>query len=282
MPIRQAARSLDGQPIAEYVDSLPGEAPVTVLAPSPGVLADLTAGTYADPPVSGSSTPAVRVVARTETLFALYETFQTGHQACELADREVVGYRALESVPLAGPVVVAPDHVASVVVFEDSYALVGTDRTDLAAVGVDRARTLWDRAEALDHPALPTWREVTLSLTEATGRETARTFDRLLAARRRATQARTLDVPTVAVLAGAATGARQRDLADWADRQSLAAASTLSTRKQTLEARGLVTTTPVSDASVGAPVHRLDVADEYVRGLTAEEFYEVAEELLAG
>lgn len=282
MPIRQATQSLGSETLPGYVDSLLGrDSQVTVLAPPPALLVTLTTGTYRDPPVDARTAPPIRVVARPDVLDALAETFQVGHQAAELADRDLIGYRALASVPVSGPLVVADGRVASVVSFEGTYTLIEGDRSPLVSVGTDHAAALWERAEPALDTDVPEWREMTVSLTAVTSRETALAFGDLLAARRIAAPDRTLDVPTLAVLAGACTGARQKDVADWCTRRSIAAASTVSARKRRLDEHGLVTTEPIQQATVGAPVHRFTFADDHLSGLDRDRQYEIVADVLA-
>jgi len=278
-PIREAAVPAGEHAFGERVVALAErQPPVYVLAPSPALAVAATRAVFASPPVPASVDHPVRVVTRPAVLDRLYDTFRAGHQAAELTDRAVVGYRAVESLPVSGPLVVAADNVEAVVSFGRSYGHFEPRRSNLASMGRDRASTLYDRADPVvaDRPA---WRAVTTALVERTARETLSALTDLLDARRAAPADRTVDVATVAVVAGARTGARQKAVASWCAEQAVAAASTVSQRKSTLVDRGLVESSPDPDG-VGAPVHRLRLADEHLAAAPTADLYDVVASVL--
>jgi hypothetical protein len=272
MPIREGASSVHEQTAGEQILSL--DPPVYVVAPSPAMLVEATTATFQDPPVTASVDTPLRIVTTPEQMTALSETFRAGHQAAELAAQRVVGFRTKASLPVDSPVIVGPGHVSTVVSFGQSYGLFDSVHAGVESLARERATAVWDEATAatVDRPA---WRTVTVDLEDRTCPRTRQTFVGLLDARRDAPCDRTLDVPTLAVLAGAVTGALQKAIADWCQSQSVAAASTVSTRKSVLCERGLVAVRPDPQDSVGAPVHRLTLADEHLDGLSPAELYDV-------
>lgn len=280
MPIRKGGRSVHDSSLAEYLDRvLTAAPPVYVLQPPPGLLVELTTGTFADPPVTSPVENPVRVVADADLLGQLFDTFRAGHQAAELTDRDLIAYRSAASTPLSGPLIVTEADVATVVSFGQTYGVFEGERPELSTLGFDRAREVWTDAEpeSADRPA---WRSVSVSLSNNTAPETLETFTALLDARRGATPDETIDVPTVAVLAGAATGALQKNIAAWCSDHSVAAESTVSNRKNDLVEAGIVSTRRDPQGGVGAPVHRLALADEHLESLPPAELYEVAVDVL--
>lgn len=277
MPVGAGLTSAGEQSFAARVRAVrPTGRPVYVLAPPPALLAELTIATFRDPPVTASVGDPIRVVATPETLDSLFEAFRPGHQAAELHSRDLLTYRTADSVPLSGPLVVAGDTAATVVSFGRTYGLFDADSASLASLGTERAAALWERADPVDPPERPEWRAVTVSLADRTSQETLAAFVELLDARREAPPAETLDLPTLAVLAGSASQSLQKAVVAWCESQSVAAASTVSTRKSALEAGGIVTVTRDPPDGVGAPGHRLMLADDHLAALSPAELYDVA------
>jgi hypothetical protein len=280
MPIRAAARTVEDRTVADRVRALLARGgPVTVLAPPPGLLRELTVGVFRDPPVGADPTPPIRVVAADDDLTALSETFGAGHKATELADRDIVDYRGADSVPVAGPLLVGPGRVVSVVGFERRYGFVEGDDA-LASLGSDRAERAFEAATRWAFEDRSGWRQVTTALAERTDDATLRTFLDALAVRRYAPAERSLDVVSLAILAGARTRAPQKAIADWCTACDIAAASTVSNRKSTLAEHGLVTTTRAPPDGVGAPVQELALADEYLAERPIEEVYDAVADVL--
>lgn len=283
MPIRGGTTSVHDRTITDCVSELlDRDAPVTVMGLPPAMLVELTVGTFAEPPVGhGVETPIV-VIGELDTLSALDETFGGGHQAAELARRGLVEYRVSDSLPVSGPVVVGSDSVVSVIGFERSYGLVETDGNRLTSLGSDRAASARQSSDQFEFGDRPDWRTVTTDLQTRTDAETLRTFLEVLGIRRQAAAPRTLDVPTIALLAGACTNAPQKGIAAWCERCDVAAASTVSNRKSTLAASDIVTTTRAPPDGVGAPVHELVYADEHLAERSIEDVYAVAADVLTG
>lgn len=281
MPIRAAVRPIDDEGISGVVrDLLPRGGPVTVLAPTPGLLCELTVGVFEDPPVGADATPPIRVVADADALGALSETFGAGHKAAELAERGVVGYRVTASNPVVGPLLVGPNRAVSVVAFDRRYGFVEVDDDRLASLGNERAGRAYADASEYEFPDRPAWRRVTTAFADRTDDLTLRTFLDLLAVRRRARAERTLGVVTTALLAAARTETAQKAVADWCVACDLAAESTVSNRKSTLADHGLVTTARAPPNGVGAPVKRLTLADEYLESRPVEEVYDAVADVL--
>jgi hypothetical protein len=278
-PIREAAVPAGERAFGERVVALAeSNPPVYVLAPLPALSVAATRAVFDSPPVASPVDAPVRMVTTPAVLDRLYDTFRAGHQAAELADRGVVDYRAVESLPVSGPLVVAGDTVEAVVSFGRSYGHFDPSRANLASLGCERAATLYERSDPVvaDRPA---WRTVTTGLAERATPETLSALTDLLDARRAAPADRTVDVATVAVVAGARAEARQKAVAAWCAEQSVAAASTVSGRKSTLVERDVVEASPDRDG-VGAPVHRLTLADDYLAAASTEDLYDVVASVL--
>jgi hypothetical protein len=253
--------------------------PVYVLSPPPALLAESVLALFADPPVDTAVEPPVRVVTTPSVRAECLDTFRVGQQAAELVDSGLLGFRTAETLPVSGPLVVGEDGATTAVTFGDAYALFDAADRGVARVGRDRAREAYEAATPLSVPDRPRWRAVASDLRDRSDEATLSALVALLDARRSAPAARTLDVPTVALLAGAGTTASQKAIARWCVEHDVAAKSTVSTRKQRLVERGLLETVPVA-GSVGAPVHRLAFADDHLRALSPAERYAVAADVL--
>ena len=282
MPLGPAAESVHDRTIADWVRELLGrERPVTVLGPSAELLAAVTVGIFEDPPVGADTRPPV-VVAERGTLETIDDTFGVAHRVSELADRGLVEFRVGEAARKAGPLLAGSGRVVTVVDFERSYGLVEVEDDRLRSLGRDRAARARESAARYEFDDRPEWRTVTTTLQERTNRETLEELLDGLAARRAAPAGRTLDVPTVALLAGARTEAPQKGIAQWCESCDIAAASTVSNRKSALAEHGLVTTKRAPPDGVGAPVHRLTVGDAYLAEQSMSTAYDIVADLFDG
>lgn len=276
MGIRESIQNASGRPFGAHLESLLDDrAPVYVLAPPPGLLVELTTATFRNPPLGATAEPPLRILADREQLSALFDTFEASHKAAELIAQSLVTYRAIDEAPVSAPLVVAEAYAATVVVFGQTYGIFETDRSNLASLSRDRIDDCWTAGTPVSPPDRPEWRTVTTALAEHTSEETLSVFRSLLDARRAAPEPETLDVVTIAVLAGARTQTLQRDVARWCTDQSVAAASTVSIRKSDLADRGIVSNTRDPPDGVGAPVKRLMLADDHLAASSVENLYDV-------
>jgi len=259
--------------------SLDADPPVYVLSPPPALLAESVLALFGDPPVDTAVERPVRVVTTPSVRADCLDTFRVGQQAAELVDMGVLGLRTVETLPVSGPLVVGREQATTAVTVDDAYALFDAADRGVARVGRETAREVYEAATPLSVPDRPRWRAVASDLRDRTDAATLSALVALLDARRTAPAARTLDVPTVALLAGAGTTASQKAIARWCVEHDVAAESTVSERKQRLVERGLLETVPVA-GSVGAPVHRLAFADEHLRALSPADRYAVAADVL--
>lgn len=123
----------------------------------------------------------------------------------------------------------------------------------------DEYTSLFSQAGEMDL-AVPPWRELLEELAEATSPETAQEFESLVEA---ATpdDLDSLDEISLALVAGARTGALQYDISKWGEDMNLASKATFSRRKSSLVDDGVITTEPVQ-IEVGRPRERLLINDE--------------------
>lgn len=221
--------------------------------------------------------PAVRVLARAETLRAARKDFTVGSKLADLVEAGDVSLRAADDVSESTLFTDGDRLFGPVAVGEHTGALRETEESFVGGV-YETLDGQWADAESFDlrTPGRTTIRE---TMTEKFGVTAREDFETVVDAVEGGRSSRELDEVIVSLLVAAKNELLLYDVSKWGEDLGLASKATFSRRKNDLEEMDVVETEK-SPTDVGRPRQRLTLADDRLRDADTDQLVGVARNVL--
>ena len=220
--------------------------------------------------------PTVRIITEESVLKWARDDFLLASTAADLKADEILSWRASDE-PVRSTLIVTENSVVSVVPAGERTAGLLTDDAEFVESARSEWTEDWNDAEEF-HLRTPPRSQVYESLAEEIGTEVETDFRTMLDSL--GTTRGDFDEVSIALLAATKHEIQLYEISRWGEDTGLASKATFSREKSRLENQGLIDTDKVP-IDVGRPRLRLGLGDQRLRNADAEEFHNMAQELLS-
>ena len=258
----------------ELRESIAAATDISVLNPSLPVIHTLidVLNSFDEPPDS-------RVLAAESALKSVRDHTGRAARAADLVDNDSLQLRSLGS-PRVGlpPLVIADEHVHSLVVLDSVITTISETNTATAASVQNDLDELWQSADSFDLRT-PGWFHLLATLEDRFSSAVATDFERVLSATDDANvDSSEVDEVAIAIFAAAANEVLLYDIGRWGEDTGFASKATFSRTKGQMEDANLIKTEKVP-IDVGRPRLRLQIADDRLENADADEVIRILESL---